>query len=214
MPRRLTVLLIAAIAAGLFAATPALAALSDEVTAGQTVAARLQSGQASCQNLSSPDFEHLGEYVMDRTVGSRATHDAMNARMDQMMGPANADRMHEALGRRYAGCPTTSSSGSGMMGGGAMMGGGSTGTGGWGAMMGSGYAWMHNGAWQHMRRADWQRAGAYMMGGGWMTGSGSGWSTGAVIGVVLAALALGGLILYLLLGRGRWRHHPPRPKTA
>ncbi len=46
------------------------------------------------------------------------------------MGSENADRMHQALGRRYAGCATT---GTGF--GSGMMGGASTG-GGWGAMMG------------------------------------------------------------------------------
>ena len=208
---RLTALLTAAMAFGLLAAAPALAALSDEVAAGRTVAARLQSGQASCQHLRSSDFEHLGEYVMDRMVGSRATHEAMNARMDAMMGATNADRMHQALGRRYAGC--TTGSGSGTMGSGAMMGGGSTGVAGWGAMMGSGYAWMRGGTWRHMSRSDWGNAGAGMMGSGWM-GDNGGWSTAAVVGVVLGALALVGLVVYLLLRRRPWRQHPSQPTAA
>ena len=214
MPRRLTALVIAAIAVALLAAVPALAALGDEVSAGRALDARLQSGQANCQNLSNSDFEHLGEYVMDRTVGSRAAHQAMNARMDAVMGPANTDRMHEGLGRRYAGCAATNGGGSGMMGGGAMMGGGSTGAGGWGAMMGSGYAWMRNGTWQHMNRADWQNAGAYMMGNGWMTDPGRGWSTGAVIGVVIGVLVLGSLVSYLLLRHRPRRQRPSQPTTA
>ncbi|HSP64974.1 MAG TPA: hypothetical protein VLO10_02175 [Candidatus Deferrimicrobium sp.] len=212
MPRRLIALLAAAIALGLLAAAPALAAPSDEA-AGRTVAARLQSGQASCRNLSSSDFEHLGEYVMDHVVGSRATHEAMNARMDAMMGATNTDRMHQALGRRYAGC-TTTASGSGTMGSGAMMGGGSAGAGGWGAMMGSGYAWMRGGTWRHMSRGDWGRAGGYMMGSGWMGDSGGGWSTAAVIGVVVGALALGGLVAYLLLRRRPGGQHPSQPTAA
>jgi hypothetical protein len=57
----------------------------------------------------------------------------MNGRLDAVMCPANAYRMHQALGRRFAGCAATSRSGSGMMR-------GSTGTGGWGAMTGSGCA--------------------------------------------------------------------------
>ena len=213
MLRRLTALLTVAMAFGLLAAAPALASLSDEVAAGQSVAARLHSGQASCQNLSSSDAEHLGEYVMDRMVGSRATHEAMNARMDAMMGATNGDRMHQALGRRYAGC-TTTGSGSGMMGSGAMMGGGSTGAGGWGAMMGSGYAWMRGGTWRHMSHGDWGNAGASMMGSGWKGDSGGGWSTAAVIGVVLGALALGGLVAYVLLRRRPWRRHPSQPTAA
>jgi hypothetical protein len=208
MTRRLTALLAAAMAVALLASAPALAALADEVSAGHSIALRLQSGQANCQSLSRSDFEHLGEYVMDHMVGSRAAHQAMNARMDAMIGPENADRMHQALGRRYAGCPAASSSRSGMMGGGGMMG-GSPGAGGWGAMMGSGYAWMRDGAWQQMSHADWQRAGAYMMGSDWMTGSSSGWNTGAVVGAVLGALALGGLVAYVLLG-----HRPRRPRSS
>jgi len=146
---------------------------------------------------------------MERTVGSRSTHQAMNARMDAIMGIENSDRMHQAIGRRYAGC-TTTGTGSGMMGSSGMMGGG----GGWGAMMGSGYAWMRNGTWQHMTRADWQRAGDYMMVHGWMMNTaGSGWSTGAVIAVVLGALALGGLAVYAVLRRP-WRHGPSDPSTA
>lgn len=213
MPRRLTALLVATIAVGLLAAAPALAALSDEVTAGRVVAARLQRGQVSCQSLSNSDFEHLGEYVMDRMVGSDATHEAMNARMNQVLGAENGDQMHQALGRRYAGCATTNGSGGSMMGG-EMMNGGSNGADGWGAMMGSGYAWMRDGNWQHMNRADWQRAGAYMMGSGWMTDPGSGWSTGAIIGVVIGAFALGGLIAYLLLTRRPRRPRPPQPTAA
>jgi hypothetical protein len=218
MTRRLIALLAATMTVGFLAAAPALAALADGVSAGHAVALRLQSGQASCQSLSSSNFEHLGEYVMGRMVGSRAAHEAMNARMDAMIGSEQADRMHQALGRRYAGCPPVGSSGSaitggGMMGGG-MMGGGSAGAGGWGAMMGSGYAWMRDGAWQQMSRADWRRAGAYMMGSGWMMEPSGGWSTTAVVGVVLAALALGGLVGYLVLGYRPRRPRSSHPKTA
>jgi hypothetical protein len=81
-------------------------------------------------------------------------------------------------------------------------------------MMGSGYAWMRNGTWRHMNRADWQRAGTDMMGNGWMMGSGGGWSAGAVIGVMLGALALGGLVAYLLLTHGPRRRRPPHPTAT
>jgi hypothetical protein len=134
--------------------------------------------------------------------------------MERVMGAANADRMHQALGRRYAGCATRNGSVGGIIGDRGMMGGGSTGTGGSGAMMGPGYAWMRNGNSRHMKCAGWQRAGAYMMGSGWMTDPGSGWSTDAVIGAVIAALALGGVIAYLLLTRRRRRPRSPQPTTA
>ena len=81
-----------------------------------------------------------------------------------------------------------------------MMGGGSGGgTRGWGTMMGSNFDWMRDGSWQHMRRGDWRRAGGYMMGNGGVVGtSGSGWSAGAVVSVVVAAL----LLLSLLCAGG------------
>ena len=207
MTPRLSILL--AVFAGIlaFGASSALASLSDEVNGGKATAARVDAGTTRCENLSTTDFEHLGEYVMERMSGSRSAHEAMNARMEAMIGSENTDRMHAAIGRSYAGCAT--GTGSGMMGGTGMIGG----TGGWGTMMGSGYAWMRNGAWQHMTRADWQRAGGYMMGQGWMMdGGGSGWSSGAIIAAVLGALALGGLAVYTLLRRpGRRGRSRPSP---
>ena len=177
-----------------FGVSSAYASLSDEVNSGRAIAARVDAGTATCKTLSTTDFEHLGEYVMERMVGSRSAHETMNSRMEAMIGAGNADRMHQALGRRYAGC-ATSATGSGMMGGGGMMGGASTG-GGWGAMMRSDLSWMRNGSWQHMTRAGWQNAASRMMGSGMMNTGASGWSTGAVIGVVLGALLLGGLAVY------------------
>ncbi|MGZ6587431.1 MAG: hypothetical protein ACXVHX_24395 [Solirubrobacteraceae bacterium] len=46
--------------------TPAFAGLGDEVAAGGTVAKQLQAHATSCSKLSDADFEHLGEYVMER----------------------------------------------------------------------------------------------------------------------------------------------------
>ncbi len=217
MKTRITLILGLTMSTLALATATAYASLADEVNAGKAIAARVDAGSATCQNLSDTDFEHLGEYVMERTLGSRSAHEAMNARMDAMMGSENADRMHAALGRRYAGCATGASGtagmgGAGMMGGGGMMGGTATGTRGWGAMMGSDLSWMRGGAWQHMSSGDWQRAGAGMMGQGWMHHTGGGWSTGTTIGVILGSLALGGLV-YLVLRRP-WRHSPSAPRAA
>ena len=140
-----------------FGAASAYASLSDEVSSGRAIAARVDAGTTACKTLSTTEFEHLGEYVMERMVGSRSAHEAMNGRMEAIIGAGNADRMHQALGRRYAGCATTGRPAHGMMGGGGMMGGASAG-GGWGAMMRSDLSWMRNGSWQHMTRADWQNA--------------------------------------------------------
>ena len=210
MTRRISILLALVASILAIGASAAYASLADEVNAGKAIAARVDAGTAVCQSLGTIDFEHLGEYVMERMVGSRSAHEAMNARMDAIMGSENTDRMHEALGRGYAGCATTGSGGGHGMGSGGMMGGSA---GGWGAMMGSGYAWMRNGTWQHMTGADWQRAGASMMGSGWMHAGSGGLSTGAVIGVVLGALLLGGLVVYAVL-RHLWRHGSSQPTTA
>jgi hypothetical protein len=203
--------ILVAVFAGIlaFGTSSALASPSDEVSAGKATAARVDAGIASCGSLSATDFEHLGEYVMERMSGSRSAHEAMNARMEAMNGSKSSDRVHEAIGRRYAGCATTGT-GPGTIGSSGMMGS----AGGWRTMMGSGYAWMRNGASQHMTSADWQRAGGYMMGQGWMTdGGGSGWSSGAIIAALLGALWLGGLAVYTLLRRP-WRRGPSHPSTA
>ena len=201
--------LLGALALG---AVPALAALGDEVAPGRAVAAQLQAGTTSCSKLSDGDFEHLGEYVMDRMVGSRSAHEAMNARMDAGMGSANTDRMHQALGRRFAGCGGGNTGG--MMGGGGMMMGGGYGDGDWGAMTGSGnWSWMRNGSWQRMTSAQWRQVGNSVMGPGMMRFGHSGWSTGAVIAVVLAALLVGGLVVLVALRRP-WRRHREGPATT
>ena len=85
-------------------APPAFAALGDEVTAGAGIARQLQAGSATCATLSDADFEHLGEYAMGRWVGAPSSHAAMNQRMAAVMGGSGADRMHQLMGRRYAGC--------------------------------------------------------------------------------------------------------------
>jgi hypothetical protein len=191
--------------------SPASGAISDEVNAGRAVAAHVDAGTATCKNISDTDFEHLGEYVMDRMVGSRSVQQAMNARMEAMIGAENADRMHQALGRRYAGCATlTSGAGARMMGGG-MMGRASTSAGGWGAMMGSDLSWMRDGRWQHMSRSDWERSAGYVMGPGITIGGNIGWSTGGVLAAVLGALLLGALAVFAAM---RWRRRPGRPTTA
>ena len=209
MPAR-TLGIAAVLASALaLAAVPAFASLGSEVAQGQKIAGQLQSGTTSCTKLSAADFEHLGEYVMERMVGSSAAHQAMNDRMESMIGSQSADRMHESIGRRFAGCPGGSVAG-GMMGGG-MMGGGMMGSGsaGWGAMMSrAGWSWMRDGSWQHMSRAQWRDTASSMTGGGWMMGTShhSGWSGGAVVGAVLLALLAGGLIVFVLVRSGRRPH--------
>jgi hypothetical protein len=193
--------LIFALVAVIGAPASAPASPADQVAAGREVAQRLQAGATSCNTLSDDDFEHLGEYAMERMLASRAAHRAMNDRMTAMMGDADTERMHELMGRRYAGCGTQDA-GAGMMGPGKMGGGAGAG---WDAMMASGdFAWMRDGAWRHMNRTDWRRVANSWMGPGMMSRT-DGWSTGAVLAVVLGGLALGGLAMYAALRRP-WRH--------
>jgi hypothetical protein len=212
MTTRISILMALLASMLAFGAATAYASLSDQVNAGKAIAARVDASTATCTNLSTTAFEHLGEYVMERMVGSRSAHEAMNARIEAMMGTENADRMHQALGRRYASCATTGT-GYGMMGGAGMMSGSSTGAGGWAAMMSSDLSWMRNGSWQHMNRADWQRAGRNMIGSGMMGTASGDWGIGAVVGVVLGALLLGGLAVYAALRRP-WRHGPSHPSAT
>ena len=191
------VLLVAGSAAGGTAAT----SLAQEVAAGQALSARLEAGQIGCADLSNDDFDHLGEYVMNRMVGSLARHEALNARMTSMMGADNEARMHVLMGQRYAGCLATGTTTGGWMGPGMMGSDGWNGGGPWSQMMGSGmWSWMSDGHWQQMSSGDWQRLGAQWMGPGMMTTGGDRWSaadTGLVVGgALILAAAIGGLLAW------------------
>ena len=202
---RLRVLVVAALAALGVAAAPALASLGDEVGAGQQLAAQVQSGRATCQTLSAVQFERLGEYVMDRMVGSRVAHEAMNERMTRAVGAENTDRMHELMGHSLAGCAAGGASGVPM--GPGMMGGG------YGAMMRSSrWGWMHDGTWQQMSQSEWRQLATTMMGAHYTTARDNGWSTTAVI-VVLGAVLVGALFA-LLLARRPWQRRPPSAPSA
>jgi hypothetical protein len=206
MSARPFVLLVATLVALGGAAAPALATLGGDVAAGQQVAAQLQSGEANCRDLSAGQFEHLGEYVMDRMVGSRPTHAAMNERMSRATGAENTDGMHELMGRSFAGCAADGASG--MPTGPGMMGGD------WGGMMrSSAWNWMHSGAWRQMSQADWRKLAGTMMGARYTTAGDHGWSTAAVIAVALGAVLVGTLLVLLLMRRP-WQHRPPGAPSA
>ncbi len=198
----ITILLLAA-----FLAVPAAAraSLADEQRGGQDLIGQLRAGGQSCSDLSAEDFDHIGEYVMFRALGSTRLHRAMNDRMTLMMGAQGESRMHQLLGQRYAGCDGNTSGGAGyggMMGAG-MMGGGYYGPGGWGAMMGSGdWTWMMGGAWQNMTRQDWQRLQQRLLGtNAGSSRGGGGWSPVAIVATALGAVALVGLALFLVIRR-------------
>jgi hypothetical protein len=211
---RVSLLLVVAAAVLAGGGTPALAALGDEVAAGGTIAQQLQAHTTSCSKLSDADFEHLGEYVMERTVGSRAAHAAMNQRMASMMGTSAEERMHQLMGRRYADCGATGAGAGGMMSGGMMGGGGmAAGAGGAAMMSSSDLSWMRNGNWQHMNRSQWRAVQRSWMGNAMMNNGHHGWSVGGVLAVVFGAALLAGLVAFLAVRRP-WRPRPPSTSAA
>jgi hypothetical protein len=191
------------------AVTPAFAALGDEVAAGGTIAKQLKAHTTSCSKLSDTDFEHLGEYVMERTISSRGAHASMNQRMASMMGTSAEERMHQLMGRRYAGCGAASSGAGGMMGGGGM----AAGAGGAAMMSSSDLSWMRNGNWQHMNRSQWRDVQRSWMGNEMMNNGHHGWSVGGVLAVVFGAALLAGLVAFVAVRRP-WRPQPPSTPTA
>lgn len=182
----------------LIAPIAAFGSVADEQRQGAELSAQLHSGAKTCGQLSDEDFDHIGEFVMGRFLGSTQAHEAMNERMRLMMGEQAEQRMHELMGRRYSGCSQGQSSRTGMMGSGMM--GGNGGPGGFGPMMRSGdWGWMMNGAWLGMNRADWHRLESHLL--GTSSTSGSGWSVWAIVGVGLGAALLAGLAVFVLVRR-------------
>ena len=92
-------------AAALAVPYPAAANVTSEVQRGQQLAMRFAPASSPARRSPTDDFELVGEYAMDRFLGNRATHEAMNQRMVAMMGQAGERRMHIALGYRCIGCP-------------------------------------------------------------------------------------------------------------
>jgi hypothetical protein len=210
---RACLLLVLAAAVLAVAVTPAFATLGGEVAAGGTVAKQLQAHATSCSKLSDADFEHLGEYVMERMVGSRAAHAAMNQRMASMMGTSAEERMHQLMGRRYADCGGSGAAGAGA---GGMMGGGggmAAGAGGAAMMSSSDLGWMRNGNWQHMNRSQWRGVQRSWMGNAMTNNGHHGWSVGGVLAVIFGAALLGGLVAFLAVRRP-WKPRPPSTPAA
>ena len=220
MGRRSTlalVLVLLVVAGGAFGASAATS-LADEVAAGEALAVRLEAGKVGCAQLSNDDFDHLGEYVMNRMVGSLARHEALNARMTTVMGADNEARMHVLMGQRYAGCLGTGTSGAGAMGQGMMGGGGWGDSGAWSQMRGSDtWSWMSDGSWQQMSHADWQRLSEQWIGPGMMSARG-GWSAtdAALVGgaaLIAAGLVAGGLLMWRAR-RGGGPEAPTGPRSS
>lgn len=156
---------------------------------GARLLQEIRAGDRTCGGLSDADFEAVGEYAMDRQLGSSRAHRAMDELMESMMGERAERRMHVYRGRRATRCgggrvPTEFG---GMM---AMM----RGLGGSASMVGGPGAAARSG----------DRTGA-MMGrsDGVASRDDDDWSTGAVL------LALLLVALVVLAGGALWRRHRP-----
>ena len=188
---RLALAVATALALGALAAAPAWGATSEEQQGAQLLSS-LQAGKVKCAALTTGDFDHIGEYVMRRMLGSTAAHDAMNRQMTAMMGSGGERQAHVFMGQRFAGCatgrgPAAFGAMMGMMGAG-MMGsayGGSTPS----SMMGNGY-----------------RGAGGMMGTGTapQTATDSGWSSGDTVMVVLMSVLIA-LVAGALIAWRPWR---------
>ena len=177
-----------------FGAVPGVASTASEEQRGAALVKALNAGDRSCSSLSADDLESVGEYAMGLNFATVAQHDAMNAHMRSMMGTRGEQLAHQAMGRAYTGCGTSSQRsgayGPGMMGGygSGMMGGTPYGPG----MMRGG--------------ASAGGAGASRLANATSGNGHDGWSAGAIIGVaVLGAMLAGGLVAVLVTRAGRHR---------
>lgn len=64
----------------------------------------VEDGKRDCLDLSRGDLARVGDYAMGRVLGSSTAHAEMDRVMGRMMGERAQRRMHELMGRRFAGC--------------------------------------------------------------------------------------------------------------
>jgi hypothetical protein len=93
-------------AAALLAFVPGIAqATGQEEEQGAAVLREIEAGKLRCDQIAAGDFELVGEYAMGRMFATAQQHEAMNQMMVRMIGAGGERRVHEAMGRRFAGCP-------------------------------------------------------------------------------------------------------------
>ena len=196
------------------ASTPAVASAASEQQQGAQVLSEVKAGKLQGTKVTSTQYQHVGQYLMGRALGSAQRYEAMDSLMDRMMGQSASDQMYQYMGERYLGKSAAPNSSYGPY-----------------------YSWMAN----MMSRYGGPYAGmvgGYMMGayhgltgqgsvtGGYHMGPGmmgygyassqsaahTGMSTGAIIAVVLGAIAVVGLLAALL--RGVSGRRAPKAGTA
>lgn len=205
--------LAAAIGIGLFATSVAPASASDQnqVQRGATLLGSVNRGGRSCSDMNNSDFAAVGEFAMQRMIGSPQAHEAMDQLMTRTMGASRLGAMHRFMGERLSGCASgpaprgfaqmmgmvgmMGSSGRGF---GPMMGGGPGGyPGGVGVpgMMGrggTGYGPVYGPAMMGGRYAPGNGYGPGMMGGRLSSGNNNnaGWGTGATVAAILIGVTI------------------------
>jgi len=73
------------IAALLILAPAASVSVAKEDQTGATVLTELEAGKLRCTSLKGSDFDHIGEYMMERMFDSSQSHEAMSRPMSRMM---------------------------------------------------------------------------------------------------------------------------------
>ena len=123
--RLLAVMCTAAVVGG--AAAPAWGTTAQDERKGAALTRAVNAGERSCRSLSPAERERVGEFAMGLRFTSSDEHEAMNARMQTMMGPGGEQQAHRAMGSAWSGCGSgerrgatgemPGSPGTGMMGG-------------------------------------------------------------------------------------------------
>lgn len=72
--------------------------------AGQKIYQNLQNKKITCANLTSDEYEKLGEYYMGLSAGNIQNHVYWDQRMQEMMGDTGDRQMHIIWGERGSGC--------------------------------------------------------------------------------------------------------------
>ena len=189
------------LALAIAAAPPAVASAASEQQQGARVLSEVQSGKLQGTNLTSTQYQHAGQYLMGRALGSTQHYEAMDSLMDRMMGQSVSDQMYQYMGERYLGKNVAPNSGYAPYYS-------------WMASMISRYGGSYAGTMGgYMMRAYNRLSGQGSATGGYHTGLGmmghgysssqnaadGGMSTGAIIAIVLGAIAILSLLLVLLL---------------
>lgn len=90
--------------AAVLGAGPAHAQESDGARSGAEILAAVNRGESDCSALDDAGFEAVGEFMMERMLGSAQRHRGMDRAMGSAMGEGDRDRMHRLMGRRLSGC--------------------------------------------------------------------------------------------------------------